>query len=418
MTALAGDLHPLLRRLYAARGVRVASELDLGLNQLVPVGQLDGIAAAVELLCAHFLKRSADRRDRRLRCGRRDQHGAGRAAAAPPRLRVDRLSRAESLSVRLRAHAARSCAWLRRAKPALIITVDNGVSSHAGVDEARSLGIDTLITDHHLAPPTLPAATALVNPNAPGNSFPSKALAGVGVAFYLMAALTREMQTRGLHAGAAPVADLLDLVALGTVADLVPLDRNNRVLVHQGLRRIRAGRCCAGVRALLEAANRVPAATLAADLGYPDRAATERRRPARRHVDRHPVPADRRYRTARGARGAARATEPGSPRARTADAAGGDARDRGHARRGSDAAARAVPVRRDLAPGRRRPRGLAREGPRASSGDRAGARGCNDAEGFGALGRRRAHPRRARRRRRAASGPRSKSSAVTRWRRG
>jgi single-stranded-DNA-specific exonuclease len=155
-----------------------------------------------------------------------------------------------------------------RQSPGLIITVDNGVSSHAGVDEARALGIDTLITDHHLAPPTLPAAAALVNPNAPGNSFPSKALAGVGVAFYLMAALTREMQTRGLHAGGAPVADLLDLVALGTVADLVPLDRNNRVLVQQGLRRIRAGRCCAGVLALLETSNRVPATALASDLGY------------------------------------------------------------------------------------------------------------------------------------------------------
>ena len=98
-----------------------------------------------------------------------------------------------------------------------------------------------------------------MNPNAPGETFPSKALAGVGVAFYLMAALTREMQSRGLVAQAAIVAELLDLVALGTVADLVPLDRNNRVLVHQGLRRIRAGRCIPGIRALLEASNRRPA---------------------------------------------------------------------------------------------------------------------------------------------------------------
>src|SRR5690606_9849458 len=111
-------------------------------------------------------------------------------------------------------------------------------------------------------------ASVIVNPNAPGDSFPSKALAGVGVAFYVMAALTREMQARGLCPNPPSVAELLDLVALGTVADLVPLDRNNRILVHQGLRRIRAGRCTAGVRALLEAANRSPAQVVGADLGF------------------------------------------------------------------------------------------------------------------------------------------------------
>ena len=264
---LASDLHPLLRRLYAARGVRLASELDLGLSQLIPVGQLEGVAAAVELLCAHFRERSPI-----VVIGDFDADGATSTALVVRQLRrlgfasidflvPNRFQYGYGLTPEIVRLAARR-------QPALIITVDNGVSSHAGVDEARSLGIDTLITDHHLAPPTLPAAAALVNPNAPGNSFPSKALAGVGVAFYLMAALTREMQARGLHAGNAPVADLLDLVALGTVADLVPLDRNNRVLVQQGLRRIRAGRCCAGVRALLEAANRVPATALASDLGY------------------------------------------------------------------------------------------------------------------------------------------------------
>jgi single-stranded-DNA-specific exonuclease len=270
--ALAGDLHPLLRRLYAARGIRLASELDLGLNQLVPVSRLDGITAAVELLCAHFLKRSAI-----VVIGDFDADGATSTALVVRQLRrlgfasVDflvpnRFQYGYGLTPEIVRLAAQGNS--AQGRPALIVTVDNGVSSHAGVDEARSLGIDTLITDHHLAPPTLPNATALVNPNAPGNSFPSKALAGVGVAFYLMAALTRELQTRGLHAGDAPVADLLDLVALGTVADLVPLDRNNRVLVHQGLRRIRAGRCCAGLLALLEASNRIPASTLASDLGY------------------------------------------------------------------------------------------------------------------------------------------------------
>jgi single-stranded-DNA-specific exonuclease len=270
--ALAGDLHPLLRRLYAARGIRLASELDLGLNQLVPVSRLDGITAAVELLCAHFLRRSSI-----VVIGDFDADGATSTALVVRQLRrlgftsidflvPNRFQYGYGLTPEIVRLAAQGNS--AQGKPGLIVTVDNGVSSHAGVDEARSLGIDTLITDHHLAPPTLPNATALVNPNAPGNSFPSKALAGVGVAFYLMAALTREMQTRGLHAGDAPVADLLDLVALGTVADLVPLDRNNRVLVHQGLRRIRAGRCCAGLLALLEASNRIPASTLAADLGY------------------------------------------------------------------------------------------------------------------------------------------------------
>ncbi|HEY7642005.1 MAG TPA: single-stranded-DNA-specific exonuclease RecJ [Steroidobacteraceae bacterium] len=264
---LVGDLHPLLRRLYAARGVQVTSELDLGLNQLIPVSRLDGVPEAVELLCAHFVKRSPV-----IVIGDFDADGATSTALVVRQLRrlgfapVDflvpnRFQYGYGLTPEIVRLAAQR-------QPALIITVDNGVSSHAGVDEARSLGIDTLITDHHLAPATLPAAAALVNPNAAGNRFPSKALAGVGVAFYLMAALTREMQTRGLHAGGAAVADLLDLVALGTVADLVPLDRNNRVLVQQGLRRIRAGRCCAGVRALLETANRVPATALASDLGY------------------------------------------------------------------------------------------------------------------------------------------------------
>jgi single-stranded-DNA-specific exonuclease len=152
--------------------------------------------------------------------------------------------------------------------PGLIITVDNGISSHAGVAVAASLGIQTLLTDHHLPGSNTPAATVIVNPNACGDTFTSKALAGVGVAFYVMAALTRELKQRGVASDAPPVTDLLDLVALGTVADLVPLDRNNRILVQQGLRRIRAGRCLPGVRALLEIANRPHHDAIAADLGY------------------------------------------------------------------------------------------------------------------------------------------------------
>ncbi|AMN47317.1 ssDNA exonuclease RecJ [Steroidobacter denitrificans] len=263
---LPADLHPLLRRVYAARGVRAAEELDLELTGLIPVGRLDGIGTAVELLCVHHARRS-----RIIVVGDFDADGATSTALVVRQLRrlgfqdVDfivpnRFQYGYGLTPPIVQLAAQQ-------QPGLIITVDNGISSHAGVDQARMLGIDILITDHHLPAATLPAANAIVNPNAQ-NGFPSKMLAGVGVAFYLMAALTREMQTRGRCLHPEPVADLLDLVALGTVADLVPLDRNNRILVYQGLRRIRAGRCLPGIRALLESANRLPESVLAADLGF------------------------------------------------------------------------------------------------------------------------------------------------------
>lgn len=264
---LPGDLHPLLRRLYAARGIRGANDLDLGLNQLIPVSQLGGVPAAVELLCDHFSRGS-----RIVVVGDFDADGATSTA-----LVVRQLTRLGFVGVsflvpnRFQYGYGLTPQIVRLAaeqQPALIITVDNGISSHAGVAEASALGIQTLITDHHLTGASLPAADAIVNPNVPGDAFGSKALAGVGVAFYLMAALTREMQTRGLCASAPPVADLLDLVALGTVADLVPLDRNNRVLVQQGLRRIRAGRCAPGIRALIESANRTLPNIMATDLGF------------------------------------------------------------------------------------------------------------------------------------------------------
>jgi single-stranded-DNA-specific exonuclease len=153
--------------------------------------------------------------------------------------------------------------------PSLIVTVDNGVSSNSGVAAARARGIDVLITDHHLPGAQLPEANVIVNPNLPDSRFGSRALAGVGVAFYVMAALKRRLDELGLTpAGAAGVAPLLDLVALGTVADVVPLDANNRVLVSQGLRRIRAGRCVPGIRALLELAARSAHELTAADLAF------------------------------------------------------------------------------------------------------------------------------------------------------
>src|SRR5258708_31552530 len=153
--------------------------------------------------------------------------------------------------------------------PTLIVTVDNGISSHAGVAAARARGIDVLITDHHLAGREVPDANVIVNPNLPGSGFASGALAGVGVAFYVCAALRRALEVAGqLPAGAAPTTALLDLVALGTVADVVPLDANNRVLVAQGMARIRAGRCVPGIAALLAVARRSASELTAADLGF------------------------------------------------------------------------------------------------------------------------------------------------------
>lgn len=266
-SSLPDSLHPLLRRLYAARSVRSAQDLSLSLDQLIPVRQLGGIDAAVELLCRHYASGS-----RIVVVGDFDADGATSTALVVRQLTrlgfahvsflvPNRFEYGYGLTPEIVRLAAQQ-------QPSLIITVDNGISSHAGVLEATALGIETLVTDHHLAAATLPAAAAIVNPNAPGDGFPSKALAGVGVAFYLMAALTREMQLRGLNAQPAAVAELLDLVALGTIADLVPLDRNNRVLVQQGLRRIRAGRCLPGIRAILEASNRTTANVVASDLGF------------------------------------------------------------------------------------------------------------------------------------------------------
>jgi len=264
---LPADLHPLLRRLYSSRGIASADDLELSLDRLIPVRQLGGIDAAVDLLCRHFVAGS-----RIVIVGDFDADGATSTALVVRQLGrlgfkqvsfivPNRFEYGYGLTPEIVRLAAAQ-------QPALIITVDNGIASHAGVLEARQLGIETLVTDHHLPAATLPLAEAIVNPNSPGESFPSKALAGVGVAFYLMAALTREMQLRGLHAQPPSVADLLDLVALGTVADLVPLDRNNRVLVQQGLRRIRAGRCVPGIRMLLEISGRSAASVVAADLGY------------------------------------------------------------------------------------------------------------------------------------------------------
>ena len=146
--------------------------------------------------------------------------------------------------------------------------MDNGVASVEGIERANELGIDVVVTDHHLPPTQLPEAVAIVNPTLPDATFPSRNLAGVGVLFYVLLALRRALAEDDDAAGAAPLADLLDLVAIGTVADLVPLDRVNRTLVEQGLRRIRAGRTRPGVLALIKVAGRDHESLSTADIGF------------------------------------------------------------------------------------------------------------------------------------------------------
>lgn len=259
------DLHPVLARVFAMRGVVDVDELDYGLSLLAPVGALENIDAAVDLLLGH--------RDKRIVIvGDFDVDGATSTAllircmnefgfAEIDYLVPNRFEYGYGLSPEIVDVAAKS-------RPSLLVTVDNGISSVAGVQRANELGIPVLVTDHHLPPSELPEATVIVNPNLEGSTFPSGNLAGVGVAFYLMAALGRRLQQEGRENAAKVPARYLDLVALGTIADVVPLDHNNRVLVQQGLARIRVDRTVAGIRALLHRSNRKLARTVGADLGF------------------------------------------------------------------------------------------------------------------------------------------------------
>ncbi len=268
---LPASLPPLLRRLYALRGVQAEQELERSVKGMLPWQQLDGIDDAVSLLQQAL----ADGR-RIMVVGDFDADGATSTAltvlalrsmggAAVDYLVPNRFEDGYGLSPEVVEQAAARGAEL-------IVTVDNGISSHAGVDVAHAKGMQVLVTDHHLPGETLPAAEAIVNPNLRGCAFPSKSLAGVGVAFYLMLALRACLRDSGWfeqRALAMPnLAELLDLVALGTVADVVPLDANNRILVYQGLNRIRAGKCRPGIRALLEVANRDARQLAANDLGF------------------------------------------------------------------------------------------------------------------------------------------------------
>lgn len=252
------SVHPVLRRVYAQRGIADPREVEHRLAGMAAPNLLGGIVRACELL------------DDAIENGRRitvvgdfDCDGATGTAVAVRGLRLLGARRVDFRVPNRMLHGyGLSPALVATLEPApdLILTVDNGIASHAGVAAANARGIQVLVTDHHLPAATLPAAEAIINPNVDGDPFPSKALAGVGVVFCLLVALRARRRTRGAFAAGEPdLSCLLDLVALGTVADLVPLDHNNRVLVEAGLRRIRARRACAGMTALFEVAGRDPA---------------------------------------------------------------------------------------------------------------------------------------------------------------
>lgn len=262
-----GDIPERLQRIYAARGVVHASELELQLKQLLPWQSLKGINAAVDLLLPVVLQQK-----KLLVVGDFDVDGATSTALAIRALRLfgavnldylvpNRFDFGYGLSPELVEVA-------RQKSPDLIMTVDNGIASVAGVAAAASYGIPVLVTDHHLPGEQLPDAAAIVNPNQPGCEFASKSACGCAVVFYLMLALRARLNDMNCLSQPVNMAQLLDLVALATVADVVPLDLNNRILVEQGLRRIRAGQVQAGMDALLRVAGKVPQTIVSSDFGF------------------------------------------------------------------------------------------------------------------------------------------------------
>lgn len=265
-------LHPLLARIYAARGIQSRQELEYGFNQLLPPQDLTRAEEGAQLL-ADAIEAGA----RMVIVADYDCDGATACAVGMRAMKAfcagteahidylvpNRFTYGYGLSPEIVALAAQQ-------QPDLIITVDNGIASLEGVAAARELGIATLVTDHHLPGDSLPEADCIVNPNQPGCTFPSKNLAGVGVMYYVMLALRAELRRRGAFQDKPEpnLGALLDLVALGTVADVVKLDHNNRILVAQGLKRMREGRLCPGLAALFRAAGRDPSQASAFDLGF------------------------------------------------------------------------------------------------------------------------------------------------------
>ncbi len=271
LSLLPDSIPAILRRIYLNRGIHDVSQLQTAVKGLHSYQQLAGIERAVELLF------SAVRQQQRIIVvGDFDADGATSSALSVLALRMlgsqnvdylvpNRFEDGYGLSPEVVAQA-------QEMQAQVIMTVDNGISSIEGVRAAKALGMTVVVTDHHLPGNELPAADAMVNPNLEQCSFPSKSLAGVGVAFYLMMALCVAMRKAGWFAEqgmAEPkLMELVDLVALGTVADVVPLDENNRILVHQGLQRIRAGKARPGIQALIEVAKRDARRLVAADFGF------------------------------------------------------------------------------------------------------------------------------------------------------
>ena len=261
-------INPLLARLYAARGLVDVKETETSLAQIIPPEQLTNSGEMAKLLADAI---AANKKI--LVIGDYDADGATATAVAVKGLssmgaNVDflvpnRFEYGYGLTPEIVALAA-------TLKPDILITVDNGIASVDGVAAANLLGLQVLITDHHLPADTTPQAACIVNPNQHGCTFKSKNLAGVGVMFYVLLALRAELRSRGAFENKSEpnLTELLDLVALGTVADLVKLDANNRILVEQGLRRIRAGACCAGIAALLKIAGKSPEKVTAQDFGF------------------------------------------------------------------------------------------------------------------------------------------------------
>ncbi|MDH5649331.1 MAG: single-stranded-DNA-specific exonuclease RecJ [Gammaproteobacteria bacterium] len=268
---LPDDLHPTLQRIYAARDLLRPEEMDYSIGKMLPPDLLAGMDQAVSLLVT-----ALEEKQHIVIVADYDADGATSCALAVRGLQKlgahqvsylvpNRFDYGYGLTPEIVQLAL-------PLSPDLLVTVDNGISSIEGVKAAHQCGISVLVTDHHLSGPQLPEADAIVNPNQSGDSFPSKALAGVGVIFYVLLALRSQLRKNNWFAlqkiNEPNLAQLLDLVALGTVADLVPLDHNNRILVARGLERINRKQCCPGITALAEVAGKTSASLSATDLGF------------------------------------------------------------------------------------------------------------------------------------------------------
>ena len=277
---ISDNVNPLMARLYAARGVLTKSQLESSLAQLIPPEQLTNNSKMAILLADAIAQNK-----KLLVIGDYDADGATATAVAvkgltsmganvdflvPNRFEYGYGLTPEIVQLAARGVQASQNGQTSTLKPDILITVDNGIASSDGVAAANLLGLQVLITDHHLPADMTPAAACIVNPNQHGCTFKSKNLAGVGVMFYVLLALRAELRNRGefVEKQEPNLTELLDLVALGTVADLVKLDANNRILVEQGLRRIRAGKACAGIKALLQIAGKTTEKVTAQDFGF------------------------------------------------------------------------------------------------------------------------------------------------------